>query len=161
MKHGLSHYNENREPQMVDVSDKAISKREALASGSVVFPKEIWLALKENGFATRKGPISDVARIAGTMAVKRTAEWIPFCHTLPLDGCNFQFELDENAFRLNILCRVITTARTGVEMEALTGVSAAALTIYDMTKSLGYGIHIVDIMLIEKTGGKSDYKVNG
>ncbi len=160
MKHGLSHFNENRQPQMVDVSDKAVSKREALAGGAVIFPDEVWATLQNNGFATRKGPIGDVARIGGTMAVKRTADWIPFCHTLPLDGCEFVIEPDDNAKCLRIQCRVITTARTGVEMEALTGVSAAALTIYDMTKSLGYGIRIEGIMLLEKSGGKADYKAH-
>lgn len=158
MNHGLSHFNEQREPQMVDVSGKNISHREALASGAVIFTDKIWAALQDNGFSTSKGPISDVARIAGTMAVKRTADWIPFCHTLPVDGCQFTIEPDAKNKSLRIQCRVMTTARTGVEMEALTGVSAAALTIYDMTKSLGYGIRIEEIMLQEKTGGKAHYK---
>ena len=158
MKTALTHLDQNAQPRMVDVSAKPVTVRTATAAATVRFPSDAWQALSEGGFATKKGPISDVARIAGTMAVKRTAEWIPFCHTLPVEGCTFSIEPQNDQQALRIECAVTTTARTGIEMEALVGVSAAALTIYDMTKSLGQCIIISDTKLISKTGGKADFQ---
>ncbi|MFV0415978.1 MAG: cyclic pyranopterin monophosphate synthase MoaC [Chthoniobacterales bacterium] len=157
MTNDLTHFDKDAHPRMVDISQKAITTREAIARTEVVFPETIWKILSQNAFATKKGSLLDVARIAGTMAVKHTADWIPFCHTLPIDGCDFTITAEEKICRLIITCRVNTTARTGVEMEALTGASAAALTIYDMSKSLGHGLEITSTRLLSKTGGKQDY----
>src|SRR5204863_5695586 len=105
---------------------------------------------------TGKGPVIDTAIIAGTMAVNRTHELIPFCHPLPIDGCRFDISwAGESSLRVD--CAVRTTHRTGVEMEALTGATVAALTVYDMCKALGHGIEIRDVALLAKTGGKRDY----
>lgn len=143
---------------MVDVSDKAVTRREAVAEAIVSFPAEAWATLSENDFKTKKGTVTDVARIAGVMAAKRTAEWIPFCHTLPLERCKLEVEPLPDSCRLRVRCSVATEAKTGVEMEALTGASAAALTLYDMTKSLSHGIVIEQVRLVTKTGGKSDFQ---
>lgn len=156
-KPSLSHLDENNRPQMVDVSAKAVTARTATAEVRVTFPQDAWEQLEAGGFTTKKGPIFDVARIAGTNAVKQTAALIPFCHTLPIDGCSFDIEPIEGSPTVRIRCHVRCTARTGVEMEALTGASIAALALYDMTKSLGLGTRITDLQLIGKTGGKADY----
>lgn len=153
----LTHLDKQNHPRMVTVADKNISLREAEAEALVLFPQEAWDVLRAAGFATQKGAIADVARVAGTMAVKQTAQWIPFCHTLPVEGCRIAIEPVEGRPALSVRCTVVTTARTGVEMEALTGASAAALTLYDMTKSLGHGIEISRVRLLKKTGGKKDY----
>jgi len=145
---------------MVDVSQKDVTTREAWAEAVVQFPDDAWAHLRENGFTTKKGALLDVARVAGTMGVKQTSQWIPFCHPLPIDGCKFEIEPAEDAPELVVRCRVKTTARTGVEMEALTGATAAALTIYDMTKALGHGIVIHQVRLLTKTGGKQDFKAD-
>ncbi|MGE9296192.1 MAG: cyclic pyranopterin monophosphate synthase MoaC [Puniceicoccales bacterium] len=158
MNNSLTHLDESARPQMVDIAEKAITTREALAEAIVVFPEDAWTHLRENGFTTKKGALLDVARVAGTMGVKQTSQWIPFCHPLPIDGCKFFIEPDDDSCALVVQCRVKTTARTGVEMEALTGASAAALTIYDMTKALGHGIEITRTRLLTKTGGKQDYQ---
>ena len=156
----LSHLNEDNRPQMVDVSAKAITRRTAVAEVSVQFTSGAWEQLAAAGFTTSKGPILDVARIAGTNAVKQTAFLIPFCHTLPIDGCSFDMKTLDDQRAICIRCTVHCTAKTGVEMEALTGASVAALTLYDMTKSLGLGTTITDLQIIGKTGGKSDYVRN-
>ncbi|MEX0324950.1 MAG: cyclic pyranopterin monophosphate synthase MoaC [Puniceicoccaceae bacterium] len=153
----LSHLDENDQPRMVDVSGKAVTERTAKAEALVNFQAEAWQQLEANGFTTSKGSIFDVARIAGTMAVKQTASLIPFCHTLPIDGCSFDIEPVSGEAAIRIQCEVRCTAKTGVEMEAMTGASVAALTLYDMTKSLGLGTTITDLQLVRKTGGKSDY----
>lgn len=158
MSEGLTHLDESARPRMVDVSEKSITAREALAEAIVRFPEDAWAHLKGNGFTTKKGALLDVARVAGTMGVKQTSQWIPFCHPLPIDGCKFEIEPHAAEPVLVIQCRVKTTGRTGVEMEALTGVAAAALTIYDMTKALGHGIEIQNTRLLSKTGGKQDFK---
>ncbi|MBC2595479.1 cyclic pyranopterin monophosphate synthase MoaC [Ruficoccus amylovorans] len=151
----LTHLDEHAQPGLVDVSAKQPTVRQAEAEAFVRFEPDAWTTLAQAGFATSKGPISEVARVAGTMAVKQTAQWIPFCHPLPIDGC--EFDLTPEADGMRIRCRVSTTARTGVEMEALTGASTAALTLYDMTKSLGHGTEILHIRLLSKSGGKSDF----
>lgn len=142
---------------MVDVSTKAVSARRATAQAIVRFPSPVSAALREAGMRGKKGPVLDTAIIAGTMAVKRTHEWIPFCHPLPIDGCEFEIDFvtpDELAIR----CTVAVTHRTGVEMEALTGASAAALTVYDMCKALSHEIVIAEVRLLEKSGGKRNVR---
>lgn len=158
MSKSLTHLDESSRPLMVDVSEKNVTAREAWAEAVVRFPEDAWLHLCDNGFTTKKGALLDVARVAGTLGVKQTSQWIPFCHPLPIDGCKFEIEPVDDQPVLVVRCRVKTTARTGVEMEALTGASAAALTIYDMTKALGHGIEIERIRLLSKTGGKQDYQ---
>jgi cyclic pyranopterin phosphate synthase len=152
----LSHIDENGQPRMVDVSGKALSERKATAEVMVEFPEAMWEALQASGFSSKKGPVLEVARIAGTTAVKQTANLIPFCHPLPIEGCSFEMEPMPGTCRIRVRCSVRCTARTGVEMEAMTGASVAALTIYDMTKSLGLGTAITGLALVEKSGGKKD-----
>ncbi|MEO0794669.1 MAG: cyclic pyranopterin monophosphate synthase MoaC [Verrucomicrobiota bacterium] len=160
MSDSLTHFDETAKPRMVDVSEKAITKREAVAEALVSFSEEAWKTLAESGFTTKKGSLFDVAIVAGTMGVKQTSLLIPFCHPLVIDGCKFEVTPVHEDRMIRIRCRVKITAKTGVEMEALTGASAAALTIYDMTKALGHGIEIVSTRLISKTGGKEDYFAN-
>ena len=142
---------------MVDVSGKDLTLRSATAEARIEFPQAAWTQLRESGFSSRKGPVLDVARVAGTMAVKQTSLLIPFCHPLPVESCSFEMEPSGNEPFIRIACTVTCRAKTGVEMEALTGASVAALTIYDMTKSLGLGIRVRDLHLVAKSGGKSDY----
>ena len=134
---------------MVDVSGKSASRREARASAMVVMRPEVLKELPRNP----KGEPLEVARLAGVMAAKRTAELIPLCHNLPLSLVDVTAELCENGVRLN--SRVTTEAQTGVEMEALVAVSVAALTVYDMCKAMDKGIEIRQVVLEEKSGGKS------
>jgi len=148
----LSHYDGKGKARMVDVSAKAPSKRYAEASGFVLLTPSVLAALPRNP----KGDPLEVARLAGIMAAKRTAELIPLCHPLPLSHIDVTMRLCENG--VAITSQVTTTAATGVEMEALTAVSVAALTVYDMCKALDKGIEIRHIALERKTGGKSgDY----
>ncbi len=140
---------------MVDVSDKATTARVASAACRVRFPAEVAAQLRANGLRSAKGGIVDTAIIAGTLAVKRTHELIPFCHPLPIDG--IRFEIDWHAEReLRIECTVKTVHRTGVEMEALTGATLAALTVYDMCKALSHAIVLGPATLVGKRGGKRD-----
>lgn len=145
-------------PKMVDVSAKATTTRRAVASCRVLLPLGAWDALRSGGFGSKKGPVFTTAVIAGVQGAKRTHELIPFCHSVALDGCDVSFDVDDDARALDIRCAVKTTHRTGVEMEALTGCSVAALTVYDMCKALSHEIQITDLRLVEKTGGKSDFK---
>ena len=151
----LTHVDEANRPTMVDVGDKAVTHRSASARAVVVFPES---ALKAKGdvLQTKKGPVVDTAIVAGVMAAKRTHELIPFCHPIPLEDCSITIEWDA-ARDLVIQCSVRATHKTGVEMEALMGASVAALTVYDMCKSLSHGIQIRDVTLVSKTGGKADY----
>lgn len=151
----LTHLDEEGRPAMVDVSAKPVTAREASAHCRVQFPPEVAAQLHANGLRSAKGGIVDTAIIAGTMAVKRTHELIPFCHPLPIDGCRLAIDWDgEDALR--IACTVKTTHRTGVEMEALTGATVAALTVYDMCKALSHDIVLGPAHLIGKRGGKRD-----
>ena len=143
-------------PRMVDVSNKTTTTRKAIARCRVVFPRDAWDTLTASGFAGKKGPVLATAVVAGVQGAKRTSELIPFCHPVALDACDVSFEEQELA--LEVTCAVTTTHRTGVEMEALSGASIAALAVYDMTKALSHSIIIEDLRLVEKTGGKSDYK---
>ena len=140
---------------MVDVSAKPATARIAQAECKVKFPAEIAAQLRANGLKSAKGGIVDTAIIAGTMAVKRTHELIPFCHPLPIDGCRFAIDWHD-ARTLRIDCTVKTVHRTGVEMEALTGATVAALTVYDMCKALSHAIVIGPAKLLGKRGGKRD-----
>ena len=149
MARKLSHYDSEGRARMVDVSAKALSKREAEASAMVVMKPALLKALPGNP----KGDPLEVARLAGIMAAKRTAELIPMCHPLPLSHIDVRMRLCENG--VAITSKVTTTAVTGVEMEALVAASVAALTVYDMCKALDKGIEIRHIMLERKSGGKS------
>ncbi len=140
---------------MVDVTGKAVTAREARAECRVAFPAEVAAKLRESGLRSAKGGIVDTAVIAGTMAVKRTHELIPFCHPLPIDGCRLSVKWDgDDALRIE--CSVRTTHRTGVEMEALTGATVAALTVYDMCKALSHDIVLGPARLLAKRGGRHD-----
>ncbi len=151
----LTHIDTAGRPAMVDVSDKAITARTATAVTNVVFPKAIAKILIKSDMATKKGAVIDTAIIAGTLAVKRTDELIPFCHALPIDAIKILIDWHDSE-RLRISCTVKTQHRTGVEMEALVGASVAALTVYDMCKSLSQDIEIGPTRLLEKRGGKKD-----
>lgn len=142
---------------MVDVSHKQPSDRTAHARTVVNFPPEIAGHFAGGDISTAKGPVFATAIVAGVMAAKRTHELIPFCHPLGLDDCKISIELDEQK-RAVIDCRCKVHHRTGVEMEALTGASVAALTVYDMCKALSHDITIGETRLISKTGGKQDYE---
>jgi cyclic pyranopterin phosphate synthase len=150
----FTHIDSSSRPTMVDVSDKVVTKRTATAQTLVRFPSEVAEALRSQQFNTPKGPVFQTAIIAGTMAAKRTHDLIPFCHPLGIEKCNVSIEMDgDDAV---VRCTVSVHHKTGVEMEALTGASVAALTIYDMCKALSHDIVIAETRLIEKRGGKSD-----
>jgi cyclic pyranopterin monophosphate synthase len=141
---------------MVDVSAKATTVRAAMAECRVKFPADVAAQLRKNGLKSAKGGVVETAIVAGTLAVKRTHELIPFCHPLPIDG--IRFSIDWRGEReLEILCAVNTTHRTGVEMEALTGATIAALTVYDMCKALSHAIVLGPAKLRSKRGGKCDF----
>ncbi|MDO5506338.1 MAG: cyclic pyranopterin monophosphate synthase MoaC [Pseudoxanthomonas suwonensis] len=160
MAHELTHVDAAGHPRMVDVSSKTVSARQASARASVVFPAEVAVRLRMDGMRGRKGAVVDTAIIAGTMAVKRTHELIPFCHPLPIDGCDFAIDWRDD-HTLEIDCSVRTLHRTGVEMEAMTGASVAALTVYDMCKALSHDIVIGPVRLLAKRGGKRDVGGDG
>jgi cyclic pyranopterin phosphate synthase len=153
----LSHLDSDGDITMVDVSGKTATTREANATGQVRFPSEIYTQIKAADGMTKKGSITQTAHIAGIMAAKRTHDLIPLCHTLPLDKIGLIFVYNDALSSITVSAVVKVTHKTGVEMEALTAVSVACLTIYDMTKALSHDIIIDDIHLIKKTGGKSDY----
>jgi len=154
----LSHVDkQTNQPTMVDVSSKVSTQRNAHARCYVELPKIISDLFQEGDIQTKKGPVFSTAIVAGTMAVKNTSNMIPFCHPLPVEKCKITIvPIDDT--RLQIDCHVRTTHKTGVEMEALTGCSIAALTVYDMCKAMSHDIVISDCRLVSKTGGKSDYK---
>lgn len=153
----LTHVNEQGRARMVDVSDKHISKRKAVAETSVRMKNDTLARIKSGGIA--KGDVLAVAQVAGIMAAKKTSEWIPMCHPILLTGIDILFD-DNGTNELYIRAEVQTTGQTGVEMEALTAVSAAALTVYDMCKAVDKGMQIGPTRLTLKTGGKSgDYQL--
>ncbi|MGA1423899.1 MAG: cyclic pyranopterin monophosphate synthase MoaC [Steroidobacteraceae bacterium] len=154
---GLTHLDAENRPTMVDVSDKLASAREATAEALVKLPKDVASALVSSGHRTHKGPVFDTAIIAAVQAVKRTHELIPFCHPLPIDHCDVDIDSDRKGL-IRIRCTVRTVHRTGVEMEAMTGATVAALTIYDMCKALSHNIRIGPVRLIAKRGGKRDFR---
>lgn len=152
----LTHISQDNRPQMVDVSDKTVTTREAIAGGTVWIGKEIMQELKSGDIQSKKGPVFTTAIIAATMAVKKAHELIPFCHPLMLEKINVEIKAFDDE-RLNIICQVSCTGKTGVEMEALTGVHVAALTIHDMCKAMSPEITVENIRLLKKTGGKKDF----
>ena len=149
----LTHFGDDGRPRMVDVSDKPDTAREATARGSVYLNAETF-ALAVAG-AGKKGDVLTTAQLAGVMAAKRTHELIPLCHPLPITGIEVSLEPDDERGRIDIAATVRTTGKTGVEMEALTAVSVAALTVYDMVKAAQKDARISDIRLVRKSGGKS------
>ena len=154
----LSHLDSDGDITMVDVSGKTATTREACAFGQVVFPADIYQQIKAADGMTKKGSITQTAHIAGIMAAKRTHDLIPLCHPLPLDKIGLTFEYDDRQNSITVTATVKVSHKTGVEMEALTAVSVACLTIYDMTKAISHDIIINNIHLMNKTGGKSDYQ---
>jgi cyclic pyranopterin phosphate synthase len=149
----LSHLDPAGRPSMVDVSDKVATRRTAIAQSIVRLPPIVAEALAGSGFRTAKGPVFDTAIVAGVMAAKRTHELIPFCHPLGIENCRIEIRMD--GAEVVIRCTVSVHHKTGVEMEALTGASVAALTVYDMCKALSHDIVIGETRLLEKHGGKS------
>lgn len=153
----LTHFDEEGKARMVDVSEKDVTKRVAKAGGRIIVGREIFERIKEG--TVEKGDVLGIARVAGIMAMKKTSDLIPLCHPLPVTGSSIDFTLEEEGYSVycEAVCKV--TGKTGVEMEALTGVSVALLTIYDMCKALSRDMVLGDIGLLEKSGGKSgDYK---
>ncbi|MCH2476693.1 MAG: cyclic pyranopterin monophosphate synthase MoaC [Gammaproteobacteria bacterium] len=155
----LNHIDKKNRPTMVDISSKETTKRSATATARIIFPEVIKDRFRDGDLQTKKGPVIDTAIIAGTMAVKKTHDLIPFCHPLNINACHISIEPDDNQDFI-ITCEVDIEHKTGVEMEALTGVSVAALTVYDMCKSLSHEIVISDISLKRKTGGKTDIDIS-
>ena len=152
----LTHVDAANRPTMVDVGEKTVTTRVAVARAVVVFPPGA-VASSGDVLRTKKGPVVDTAIIAGVMAAKRTHELIPFCHPIGLESCKIEIDWGAEG-ELVIDCAVRATHKTGVEMEALTGATVAALTVYDMCKALTHGIEIREVTLLEKTGGKRDYR---
>jgi cyclic pyranopterin phosphate synthase len=154
----FTHLDAKDRPQMVGVGDKPVTRRTAHAVAVVRLPAALAALLAGGEIATKKGPIFQTAILAGTMGAKRTAELIPLCHTLQLEDCRIEIEAGERAAdgsaEVSIHCRVQAEAKTGVEMEALTGATVAALTLYDMGKAVDRGIVIGEVRLLEKTGGR-------
>ena len=152
----LSHIDEANRPTMVDVSDKQATARAARAQAEVQLPDVIARCIDGDEIETKKGPVFATAIIAGVMAAKKTHELIPFCHPLGLDDCRITISMQDGS-RALIDCRCKVRHRTGVEMEALTGATVAALTVYDMCKALSHDITIGETRLMSKTGGKADF----
>lgn len=155
----LSHIDENGSATMVDVTGKSISLRTATAEALVLFPQVVFEALLEAHFGTAKGSVVEVAKVAGIQAAKKCSDWIPMCHPLMLSKIEVSIDIHSNPVRIQTLVKC--EGKTGVEMEALTAASAAALTIYDMCKALSHEIAITEVRLLSKTGGKSDFNSHG
>ncbi len=156
----FSHLDAQNRPAMVNVGDKPVTKRTAHAVACVSLPPELTALLRDGEITTKKGPIFHAAILAGVMGAKKTSELIPLCHPLALDDCQIEIKPDAARAEIAIHCRVQTHGRTGVEMEALTGATVAALTIYDMAKAVSHGIVIKEVRLLEKSGGKRDYRAS-
>ncbi|MBI5692827.1 MAG: cyclic pyranopterin monophosphate synthase MoaC [Verrucomicrobia bacterium] len=154
----FSHLDAQDRPSMVNVGEKPVTRRTAHAMAVVTLPGPLAALLRDGEIATKKGPIFQTAILAGVMGAKKTSELIPLCHPLALDDCQVEIQPDAARGEIALHCRVQTHARTGVEMEALTGATIAALTIYDMAKAVTHGVVIKEVRLLEKTGGKSDYR---
>ena len=150
---GLTHFDQDGRARMVDVSEKPDTLREAIAKGKITVTQEVYDAIEQG--TMEKGDVLGVATTAGIMGVKRTADLIPMCHVLPITKCAITFEKDPKLREIHCTCTVRVTGKTGVEMEALTGVSVALLTVYDMCKALDKSMEIGEIYLYKKTGGKS------
>jgi cyclic pyranopterin phosphate synthase len=149
----LTHFDKSGNAVMADVSAKEITARAAVAKGHITVNAQTMTAILEG--TSKKGDILGVARIAGISAVKRTADLIPLCHPLIFDACKIDFNINQNKLQIEAVCTVNLTGKTGAEMEALTGVSVALLTVYDMCKAMDQGMVIGDIRLWEKSGGKT------
>ena len=149
----LTHLDDQGNAKMVDVGDKDVTSREAIARGYISIQPETLRLIKEG--LMKKGDVLTIAQLAGIMGAKKTSELIPLCHPLPLDKVDVELELDDEECRIDITATARTTARTGVEMEALTAVTVAALTLYDMCKSVDRGMRIEAVRLVEKRGGRS------
>lgn len=153
----FTHFDEKGNARMVDVSGKAVTRRTATAQGTISVSRELMDAILSK--SVKKGDVLTVAQVAGIMSTRRTADLIPMCHPLGLMHANVTFEIDEEACVIKVLCTAVCEGKTGVELEALTGVSVALLTIYDMCKSVDRRMVMGDIHLVEKTGGRSgDFK---
>ena len=157
MSASFTHLDAQGNPSMVDVGDKAVTKRTATARSIVVLGTEILQCLEAQEIHTKKGPVFQTAILAGIMGAKKTADLIPLCHPLALDNCRITIVVNEQR-EVIIDCTASITAKTGVEMEALTGATVAALTIYDMCKAFSHEITIKETKLLEKTGGAHDFK---
>ena len=157
----LSHLDEKNRPRMVDVSPKGFTERFAHAMALVYLPAELAKLVKDHEIVGKKGPVFQTASLAGVMGAKRTSDLIPLCHPLPMDNCAVELHprppAGDGSVEVEVHCRVTVTAKTGVEMEALTGATVAALTLYDMGKAVSHDITIREVRLVEKRGGKSDY----
>lgn len=153
MEEKLSHFDQKGNAIMVDVSEKNVTRRVAIASGRIKVNRQVMEAVTKG--TVEKGDVLGVARVAGIMAVKQTSHLIPMCHPLFIQKCSIDFEIDEAASEIKAQCMVKLEGKTGVEMEALTGVSVALLTIYDMCKAIDKSMVMTDIRLEEKNGGKS------
>ena len=153
----FTHIDAGGQPAMVDVSDKQTTKRTAVAQSIVVPGPDVMQHFTGGDIQSKKGPVFQTAIIAGTMAAKKTSDLIPFCHPLGLDNCKLKISVNEQQ-EIVIECTATVTAKTGVEMEALTGATTAALTVYDMCKALSHNIVIKETKLLQKTGGKSDFE---
>ncbi|MCC5911633.1 MAG: cyclic pyranopterin monophosphate synthase MoaC [Clostridiaceae bacterium] len=149
----LTHFNEEGRAKMVEVGNKLNTKREAVARGSIYMMPETLNKIVDNNIS--KGDVLAVSQVAGIMAAKRTSDLIPMCHNITLTGADIHFHVDKENSKIDIKAVTRTTGKTGVEIEAITAVSAAALTIYDMCKAVDRGMKITDIKLVKKTGGKS------
>ncbi len=160
MEKELTHFDENGNAVMVDVSEKNITSRTAVARGTICVDQKIMEAVENH--RVKKGDVLGVARIAGIMGVKQTSSLIPLCHPLSVTKCSVDFELNRRANEITVFCTVKTDGKTGVEMEALTGVQVALLTIYDMCKAIDKRMVMKDIHLVSKSGGKSgDFSYEG
>jgi cyclic pyranopterin phosphate synthase len=153
----LTHLDKRNRPAMVDVGAKAVTLRSAVAEACLRMPRAVGAALRASGHRTKKGPVFDTAVIAGVMAAKRTHELIPFCHPLGIENCAIEIG-QRSIVEIVVRCQVSVHHRTGVEMEALTGATVAALTIYDMCKALSHDIQIEHVRLVEKSGGRRPFK---
>jgi len=153
----FSHLNPKGNPKMVNVSDKKITKRTAIAKASMFLGATIISHFKNEELITKKGPVFQTAIIAGIQGVKKTSELIPMCHPLLINGVDIDIQIVDSE-NIEVLCEVSIEGKTGVEMEALTGVNITCLTIYDMCKSIHQNMVIKEVKLVEKTGGKSDIK---
>lgn len=156
MSEKFTHLDAAGNPSMVDVGEKAVTRRMARARSIVVLPEEVLDLLEQEEIHTKKGPVFQTAIIAGVLAAKRTGELIPLCHPIGMENCQIAIQVNEKR-EVVIDCTATVTAKTGIEMEAMVGASMAALTIYDMCKAFSHDIIIKEVMLMEKTGGKRDF----
>ena len=157
MTKDFSHLNKKNKPKMVNVGDKEITKRKAIAKAEMFLGKEIISLFNNDELNTKKGPVFQTAIIAGIQAVKKTSDLIPMCHPLIINGVDVDIDITDHE-NIEIICKVEIDGKTGVEMEALTGASVAALTVYDMCKAISQKMIIKEIKLLKKTGGQSDIK---